>query len=52
MKKSGVLFIMLLISLSLFGITACQSDSTNSYEQITPEQAKTATAPPILFGKQ
>ena len=31
---------MLTISLSLFGLTACQSDSANSYEQITAEQAK------------
>ena len=34
-------FIMLLISLSLFGMTACSDSSMNSYEQITPEQAKT-----------
>ena len=32
---------MLLISLSLFGMTACSDSSMNSYEQITPEQAKT-----------
>lgn len=32
---------MLLISLSLFGLTACGGDNNNSYEQITPEQAKT-----------
>ena len=32
---------MLLISLSLFGLTACGGENNNSYEQITPEQAKT-----------
>ena len=32
---------MLCISLSLFGMTACSDSGTNSYEQITPEQAKT-----------
>ena len=32
---------MLCISLSLFGMTACSNGSANSYEQITPEQAKT-----------
>ena len=32
---------MLLISLSLFGMTACSDGGANSYEQITPEQAKT-----------
>ena len=32
---------MLFISLSLFGMTACSDGGTNSYEQITPEQAKT-----------
>ena len=33
---------MLLISLSLFGITACQDGENNlTYEQITAEQAKT-----------
>ncbi len=32
---------MLLISLSLFGLNACGGDSVNSYEQITPQQAKT-----------
>ena len=31
---------MLTISLSLFGLTACQSENNNSYEQITAEQAK------------
>ena len=31
---------MLLISLSLFGLTACGEQKNNSYEQITPEQAK------------
>ena len=32
---------MLCISLSLFGMTACSESGANSYEQITPEQAKT-----------
>ena len=32
---------MLLISLSLFGLTACQDGGNNAtYEQITPQQAK------------
>ena len=31
---------MLTISLSLFGLTACQSENNNSYEQITPQEAK------------
>ena len=42
MKKVKGLIIMLLISLSLFGLTACQSGDNNAtYEQITAEQAKT-----------
>ncbi len=42
MKKVKGLIIMLLISLSLFGLTACQSEDNNAtYEQITAEQAKT-----------
>ena len=42
MKKMRGLIIMLLISLSLFGLTACQSGDNNAtYEQITAEQAKT-----------
>ena len=40
MKKLKGLIIMLTISLSLFGLTACQSENNNSYEQITAEQAK------------
>ena len=32
---------MLLISLSLFGLTACGGENNNSYEQITPQEAKT-----------
>ena len=32
---------MLSILASLFGMTACSDGGTNSYEQITPEQAKT-----------
>ena len=43
MKKLKGLIIMLLISLSLFGMTACGGDNekTSTYEQITAEQAKT-----------
>lgn len=41
MKKLKGLIIVLSILLSLFGLTACQIDSANSYEQITAEQAKT-----------
>ena len=42
MKKVKGLILMLLISLSLFGLTACQNDGNNAtYEQITAEEAKT-----------
>lgn len=41
MKKVKGLIIMLLISLSLFGMTACDSGNNVTYEQITAEQAKT-----------
>ena len=43
MKKVKGLIIMLLISLSLFGLTACDDKTENppTYEQITAEQAKT-----------
>lgn len=43
MKKVKGLIIMLLISLSLFGMTACDSENgkASTYEQITAEQAKT-----------
>ena len=41
MKKLRGLVIMLIISLSLFGLTACQNGGNNAtYEQITPQQAK------------
>ena len=40
MRKLKGLIIMLFISLSLFGMTACSESGANSYEQITPEQAK------------
>lgn len=41
MKKVKGLIIMLLISLSLFGMTACQDGGNNAtYEQITPQRAK------------
>ena len=41
MRKFKGLIIMLCISLSLFGMTACSDDVANSYEQITPQEAKT-----------
>ena len=43
MKKIKGLIIMLLISLSLFGMTACDGENgkASTYEQITAEQAKT-----------
>ena len=42
MKRLRGLVIMLLISLSLFGLTACQGGGNNiTYEQITAQQAKT-----------
>ncbi len=43
MKKLRGLIIMLLISLSLFGLTACGEtrEKTLTYEQITPQEAKT-----------
>ena len=42
MKKVKGLIIMLLISLSLFGMTACDggNEKSSTYEQITPQQAK------------
>ena len=42
MKKVKGLIIMFLISLSLFGLTACdgEKEKTSTYEQITAEQAK------------
>lgn len=41
MKKLKGLVIMLLISLTLFSLTACGDNQNNSYEQITPLEAKT-----------
>lgn len=43
MKKFRGLIVMLLISLSLFGLTACKGESgdTPTYEQITATEAKT-----------
>ena len=41
MKILKGLIIVLSISLSLFGITACGGENNNSYEQITPQEAKT-----------
>lgn len=43
MKKVKGLIIMLIISLSLFGITACNGENgkTLTYEQITAKEAKT-----------
>jgi len=42
MKKLKGLIIMLVISLSLFGLTACGGENGKAltYEQITPQQAK------------
>ena len=40
MRKLKGLIIMLSILASLFGMTACSDGGANSYEQITPEQAK------------
>ena len=41
MKKLRGLIIMILISISLFGLTACQGGDNNAtYEQITPQEAK------------
>lgn len=40
MRKFKGWFFMLLISLSLFGMTACSDGGANSYEQITPQEAK------------
>ena len=40
MKMFKGLMVMLLISLSLFGLAACQEEGAVSYEQITPEKAK------------
>ena len=40
MKKVKGLILMLLISLSLFGLTACGGGNNATYEQITAEQAK------------
>ena len=43
MKKLRGLVLMLLISLSLFGVTACGGDNekASTYEQITAKEAKT-----------
>ena len=41
MRKFKGWFVMLLISLTLFGMTACSDGGVNSYEQITPQEAKT-----------
>ena len=40
MKKLKGLMIMLLVSLSLFGFSACQGENTFTYEQITAKEAK------------
>ena len=40
MKKLKGLIIMILISLSLYGMTACGGEN-NTYEQNTPQEAKT-----------
>ncbi len=41
MRKLKGWIIMLYISLSLFGMTACSDGGANSYKQITPQEAKT-----------
>ena len=41
MRKLKGLIIMLSILASLFGMTACSDSGANSYEQITPQEAKT-----------
>ena len=41
MRKFKGWLIIMLISLSLFGMTACSDGGSNSYEQITPQEAKT-----------
>ena len=41
MKKFKGLILMLFISLSLFGMTACSDSGANTYDQITPQEAKT-----------
>ena len=41
MKKLKGLIIVLSILLSLFGLTACDGENNNTYEQITAKQAKT-----------
>ena len=41
MKKLKGWILMLSILLSLFGMTACSDGGANSYEQITPQEAKT-----------
>ncbi len=41
MKKIKGWIAMLMVILSLFGVAACSGGSENTYEQITPEQAKT-----------
>ena len=41
MKKLKGLIIVLSILLSLFGLTACGGENNATYEQITPQKAKT-----------
>ena len=41
MKKLKGLIVMILISLVTFGVISCAGDKANSYEQITPSEAKT-----------
>ena len=40
-EKLKGLIIVLSILLSLFGLTACDGENNNTYEQITPQEAKT-----------
>ena len=41
MKKFKGWILMLSILLSLFGMTACSDSGANTYDQITPQEAKT-----------
>ena len=41
MKKLKGWILMLSILLSLFGMTACSDSGANTYDQITPQEAKT-----------
>ena len=40
MKKLKGIVVMLLLSLTFFGLTSCNSEAVSEYQQITPEEAK------------